>query len=265
MARNRGFTLVELLIVIAIIAILASLLLPALSRARNQSLTAVCLNNQKQLSLAWLMYPLDHDGKIPPNFGYGFEPPPQTWVYGFFDNDYVPNWTDNTNISYLKESLLGPYLNRSVGVWKCPADPSSSLFDGRRLPRVRSYSMNIFLNSEDFGPDDPWRMPRKIDEIQNPSPSDTFVIIDEREDSITDAVFVVDMHNSPPILADLPRSAHHVGGTLSFADGHSVRRHWLDPRTVYPPVSKHGNVIITRPTPNDPDLIWLQSKTTGPK
>ena len=126
--------------------------------------------------------------------------------------------------------------------------------------------MNVFLNSEDFGPNDPWRMPRTIDQIHNPSPADTFVLIDEREDSITDAVFVVDMYESPPIFFDLPRSAHNVGGTFNFADGHAERRHWLDPRTMYPPVSKHGNVIITGPlNPPGPDFFWLQSKTTGPK
>jgi prepilin-type N-terminal cleavage/methylation domain-containing protein len=268
MAKKHGFTLVELLVVIAIIAVLASLMLPALTRAKNQSLTVVCLNNQKQLACAWFMYTLANQDRISPNFGYNTAtglPRDQTWVLGVLDNDYLPNWTDNINTSYLKESLLGPYLNRSVGVWKCPADPSSSLFDGRRLPRVRSYSMNFFLNSDEFAPDDPWRMPRKIDEIQSPSPADTFVIIDEREDSVTDAVFVVDMYNSPPILADLPRSAHNVGGTLN-ADGHAERRHWIDPRMMYPPVSKHGNVIITGPlNPPARDFLWLQSKTTGPK
>ena len=53
---NRGFTLIELLVVIAIIAILAALLLPSQARAKAQAKTIVCINNQRQLTLAWLMY-----------------------------------------------------------------------------------------------------------------------------------------------------------------------------------------------------------------
>jgi len=59
-----GFTLVELLVVIAIIAILMAILLPALNRAREQGKRIVCLNNLKQLTLAWILYADDNDGKI---------------------------------------------------------------------------------------------------------------------------------------------------------------------------------------------------------
>src|SRR5689334_314294 len=62
-----GFTLIELLVVIAVIAILAALLLPAVSQAKQQAYTAVCINNQKQLQLAWHMYVEDNNGKLPRN------------------------------------------------------------------------------------------------------------------------------------------------------------------------------------------------------
>ncbi|MHC4887889.1 MAG: type II secretion system protein, partial [Planctomycetota bacterium] len=64
MGRQRGFTLVELLVVVAIIAILMAILMPALNRAREQGKRAACLNNCKQLALAWSIYADENDDKI---------------------------------------------------------------------------------------------------------------------------------------------------------------------------------------------------------
>src|SRR5579862_4717645 len=67
--RGAAFTLVELLVVIAIIAILASLILPALSQAKARAQGNFCLNNTRQLSVAWVLYADEHNGRLAYNLG----------------------------------------------------------------------------------------------------------------------------------------------------------------------------------------------------
>src|SRR6266540_2642294 len=153
----HGFTLIELLFVIIVITILAALLLPALSRAKAKAQAIVCLNNLKQLQLAWIMYVEDHNDWLvpnnPPNYGSGTM---ATWAKG----DMRYGKPDATNIDYVigqREGSLGPYV-KTQNIFKCPADRSTTtLGDGQSYPRVRSYSMNGAMGTRalDNGGTDP--------------------------------------------------------------------------------------------------------------
>ncbi len=271
---SPAFTLIELLVVIAIIAILAGMLLPALGKAKQKGQGIQCLNNLKQLQLGWYMYHEDFNGALVPNLGMAFSQNPRnTWVPGGLSFDI--NNLDNTNTLNLKNSLLFPYSG-SVAVFKCPADRSTAVVRKVTYPRVRSLTMNSWLGrylieegnreGQVFGEgDDRYGIRRRSTDLNTPAPSQTFVLIDEREDSINDGVFYVGMgrRGAQAFLVDLPASYHNRAGGLSFADGHAEIRRWQDPRTLPP---------IVRGTPgggfacaNNPDVAWLQNHATGLK
>src|SRR5947208_16263454 len=196
-----GFTLIELLVVLAIIAILASLLLPALSRAKARAQAIVCLNNLKQLQLAWIMYVEDNNDWLVPNnppthFVVGPDGkivPGPTWAWG----DMRYGLPDGTNIDYLigqREGSLGPYV-KTHKIFKCPTDRSvTKLADGKSYPRVRSYSMNGFMGTRatDMGGSvEHFAIFMKRGEFSEVPLTELLVFTDEHSDCLTFSIFAL--------------------------------------------------------------------------
>ena len=252
-------------------------LLPALSKSKTKAQGIMCMNNNKQLMLAWRMYADDSLDQIVHGYGskYGF--------VGTSSLDFSGGNPSNWDISVdIQKGPLWPYCAGSAGIFKCPADtstvkPTSGPYKGNTVSRVRSMSMNNFVGgngelpylagpTQDGWPALTWTVFRKLGDMNDPGPSKTWVLLDEREDSINDGFWVTQMNGFPnpavTQIVDFPASYHNKAAGFSFADGHAEIKKWLDARTT-PNLKKGQPIPLGVSTPNNKDVVWLQERATS--
>ena len=254
----RAFTLLELLVSIAIIAILAALLLPALSRSKARALNTVCLSNFKQLTACGKMYSDDNNGRlVPVSFYLNNEVNSNAWVRGSMDDDtseyppIQPGVLDSTNLDGLTLGSLYNYVH-SCGIYHCPGDRTTTA----GIPRVRSYSLNGWMGGTTVSGQDQYIVFRKETDIIRPPPASAWVFIDEHERSINDGWFAVDMAGDRGLL-DAPATRHANAYALSFADGHVETWKLTDSRTI------NWSSLPISNDPLNPDWQKLQADTTS--
>ncbi len=206
--RNRAFTLVELLVVIGIIALLISILLPALNKAKEAANKTACMSNLRQLTTAWITYTHDYKGWLV----HGHPGVDQAvakqipWI--------VP--VSGTPETCMTKGSLWKYVGKAKGVYHCPTDQDWHLV---------TYAINCFLNGENFG--------GTVQNINRIKRAETiFVFIEENDwrTAMSQTPYNLGSYAVQPEpntqFVDYPGAWHANGVCMSFADGHADYWKW---------------------------------------
>jgi len=229
--KNKGFSIIELIVVIAVIMILISFLLPGLNRSRQLAERTRCMNNHAQLANAWITYSIVNKQVMP------------------VSHTNNRGWTRRGNSeNAIKDGSLFEYVN-DLDVYKCPSDDSK---------HRHTYSANGFLNGEESWPFNPHVQPFKY--ISNVVHPDKQLVFAEENDprgwNVGSWVIYPKGHSRQNRWIDYVGVFHQNGDNVSFLDGHVEFFEYQDSRTIK---FGEGGWHFFSNHPDNPDLKKYQS------
>ncbi len=239
MRRIKGFTMIELLVVISTVALLISILAPALSNVKDQARSIVCMTNMKELTLFWNIYAVEYNGRICGSYNYygsgaginGEFDDKASWVWAawagrqnraIIANPYI-NAEDYRQVSQeekiegIKRGSLWPYSN-NLEIYHCPSDRNNN-------DHVRSYVIGDNLNGQRARVDlsATWEIFKRIEDV--PRPSESYVFLEESDPKPYNMdSFLFNAKNGT--WQDPLAVWHNGSSSFSFADGHVEQRSW---------------------------------------
>lgn len=194
---SRGFSLMELLVVVAIIGVLGALLLPAFDRVRNSMKMTACASNLRQIGTVMQAYATDHDNTLPPSYDNTL-----SWPYMWWNTEILPYAGITISSSNFDSQLNGV----CAGIFHCPGKKNWRLYGtgANDLTRI-SYGMNTFDTSTQRG------TRKRLSTISNPAA--TLLVADS-------AVGFISIANTAYMYRDFSALWHNGADSVLFCDGH---------------------------------------------
>jgi prepilin-type processing-associated H-X9-DG protein len=261
--------LLELLTVIAMLGLGMLMLAPAFAKTRLSSKVFQCLNNNRRLAAALVMYPTEFNELYPPNPDDGTTLPGYAWVGGQAGVGSTTEFNPDI-IKNPAQSLLWLYLGGAVEFFRCPADTRTGVYSGndpaqanKIVPSARSISMNSAVGTVDatfyatgsghsgkpnHATRGPWLKGGSHNlnnpatdyvtfgsptDFRNVSPGQIFLFADENPYSLNDAVLNTSADPTARLFIDYPATFHERGCVVSFCDGHAEVHQWKGTAILY--------------------------------